>query len=68
MIRDPRSNPQPGDELRGDGQSRRVIRLDGDRVLISGPQKRYWMRVDRWQAWCQKSGAVAKQEGSNVSL
>ena len=66
MTRDPRSDPQQGDELRGGGQSRRVIRREGERVLINSRNTRYWMRVDRWQAWCEKSGAeaapVVKQE------
>jgi hypothetical protein len=72
MTRDPRTDPQPGDELRGDGQIRRVIvRKDGMLRIESG-RIRYWMRLDRWREWCEKSGAeaakAANQEGSNVSL
>lgn len=59
MTRDPRIDPQPGDELRGNGQIRCVVKREGDRVSIEGPGTRYWMRLDRWQAWCEKSSAVA---------
>lgn len=67
MTRDPRSDPQPGDEMRGGCYIRKVVRREGDKVLIEGFNGRYWMRVDRWQEWCEKSGAeaapVVKQEG-----
>jgi hypothetical protein len=33
MTRDPRSDPQPGDELRGAGQIRRVVKREGEKVL-----------------------------------
>lgn len=71
MTRDPRSDPQRGDELRGDGQIRRVIAREGGMLRIESGRIRYWMRLDRWQSWCVKSGAqaaAAKQEGSSVSL
>jgi hypothetical protein len=67
MTRDPRTDPQPGDELRGNGQIRRVVIREGNRLLVEGPRTRYWMRLDRWQEWCEKSRAeaaqVAKPEG-----
>ncbi len=62
MTRDPRTDPQPGDELRGDGVSRRVFQRNGERVLIVGPGTRYWMRLDRWQAWCEKSRAEVSEK------
>jgi hypothetical protein len=67
MTRDPRTDPQPGDELRDTGQIRRVVKREGERILVEGPRTRYWMRLDRWRRWCEKSGAgvaeSAKPEG-----
>jgi hypothetical protein len=59
MTRDPRTDPQQGDELRGADFMRRVIRRKGDMLLIHSGKKRYHMRVDRWREWCEKSGAEA---------
>ena len=36
MTRDPRSDPQPGDELRIDNVIRRMIRRKGDMLWIDG--------------------------------
>jgi len=35
VARDPRLDPQPDDQLSGDGSARRVIKRDGERVLVS---------------------------------
>jgi len=35
MTRDPRTDPQPGDLFRRDGKARRVIKRDGDRILVN---------------------------------
>jgi hypothetical protein len=65
MTRDPRTDPQPGDEVRVDDLIRNVIARDGERVFVHGPRTHYWMRLGRWQKWCEKSWAmvVAKQKG-----
>jgi hypothetical protein len=64
LARDPRADPQQGDQLRGDGHTRHVLKRDGAMLLISGGMTRYWMRVDRWQRWCEKSGAeTAAKDG-----
>jgi hypothetical protein len=66
MTRDPRSDPQPGDMLRGNLIFRRVIKREGEKVLIQSEHTRYWMRVERWQLWCEQSNvqaATATQDG-----
>jgi hypothetical protein len=40
-----------------------VIRRQGNRLLIDNAQARYWMRVDHWQEWCEKSGAESPSQG-----
>ena len=62
MTRDPRSDPQSGDELRSNGVIRRVFEREGERLLIDGPRTRYWMRVDRWREWCKNSRAEASEK------
>lgn len=57
MTRDPRIDPQPGDELRGVTIIRRVIKREGGKLLIQSEHTRYWVRLDRWQRWCQQGGA-----------
>lgn len=64
MSCDPRSDPQPGDDLRGDGQSRRIVKREGNKVLIDTWGKRYWLRLDRWEAWCKMSKAEAAGAGA----
>ena len=60
--RDPRTNPQAGDELRDTGIIRRVIRRDGNKLLIHNGRSAHWMRLDRWQEWCEKGMAVVMPE------
>ena len=50
---------ESGDELRGSDQIWRVIKREDEMLLIDGGRRRYWMSLDRWQEWCEKSGAVA---------
>ena len=57
-TRNPRTDPQPGDELRGVTIIRRVIKREGEELLIQSEHTRYWVRVDRWQRWCQRDDAV----------
>jgi hypothetical protein len=58
-ARDPRIDPQPGDELRVGAVIRRVIERAGEKVLVEGWGQRYWMQVKTWQKWCEQSGAKA---------
>jgi hypothetical protein len=66
MTSDPISDPQPGDEMRGGCYIRKVIRREGDKVLIEGWKTHYWMRVDRWREWCEKNGAQAAPASAKV--
>jgi hypothetical protein len=62
--RDPRTDPQPGDEVRVDNLIRRVVERDGERVFVHALRTHYWMRMDRWQEWSKHSDAmVAKRIG-----
>jgi len=65
--RDPRIDPQPGDEVRDTGNIRHVIRREGDKVYIRGVRgywmRGYWMRLDNWQKWCEESGAAGGAGG-----
>jgi hypothetical protein len=36
---------------------RRVLKHAGDKLLIQSEHTRYWVRVDRWQRWCQQGSA-----------
>jgi hypothetical protein len=61
MTRDPRIDPQPGDEISAGGVIRRVLKREGSKVLTATGFFQSWMRVDRWQKWCKQSGPeVAK--------
>jgi hypothetical protein len=35
------------------------------RGSIDGGFSRYWMRMERWRAWCEKNGAVAVAMSGN---
>jgi hypothetical protein len=63
--RDPRIDPQPGDELRAGFAVRRVIERDGERVLVEKWGHHYWIRLKTWQQWCEQMGTevVATAEG-----
>ena len=45
MTRDPRSDPQPGDELRGGGYMPRVLAREGGMLKIKAGWLRYWDAV-----------------------
>jgi len=69
-TRDPRNDPQPSDELRGMGQIWRVLKREDQRVMVSGPRTRCWIRVDRWQVWCEKNrmeAAAGKMPGEDTA-
>ena len=55
-FRDPRIDPQTGDELRAGFTVRRVIERDGERVLVEKWGHRNWIRLKTWQEWCERSG------------
>jgi hypothetical protein len=53
-IRDPRSDPQPGDELRDtrDQIKRRVLKREGARVFVDIDSKtRFWVKLASWRRW-----------------
>jgi hypothetical protein len=50
ITRDPRTDPQPGDELPGcGGQIRRVIRREGDMLWCEDGAMRYKTTVEYWR-------------------
>ena len=53
MTRDPRTNPQPGDEVRNGATIRRVIKRDTENLLIEGWGQRYRIKLKTWQGWCE---------------
>lgn len=57
--RDPKIDPQPGDILRGNGQVRRVLAREGDRVRCASGEYDYRMLIDNWRKWCRLNGATA---------
>jgi hypothetical protein len=59
--RDPRIDPQRGDILRGNGQVRRVMAREGDRVRCASGQYDYRMLIDNWRKWCRLNDATAVQ-------
>ena len=63
-TRDPRIDPQPGDEVRIDGVIRRVVRLDDGIVWCQSGNRRYQMLLSRWQKWCETYGEVAAMAAS----
>ena len=58
-ARDPRIDPQPGDEVRVGPYMRRVLKREGAKLHVATGLPQYWIPVDRWKRWCEKSGAVA---------
>ena len=58
-VRDPRIDPQPGDEILVGPYMRRVLKREGAKLQVATDLTQYWILVDRWQKWCEESGAVA---------
>jgi hypothetical protein len=54
--RDPRNDPQPGDELRSGSSVRLVIHRKDERLMVRGQNTSYWIRLDSWQKWCAQGG------------
>ena len=57
--RDPRIDPQAGDAVRGNGQVRRVMAREGDRVRCASGEYDYRMLIDNWRKWCRLNDATA---------
>lgn len=53
-IRDPRIDPLAGDAVNIDGQLRRVILREGDLVWCQSGNRRFPIKLQRWQKWCQE--------------
>ncbi len=58
-MHDPRSDPQPGDELRDTGQIRRVVKREGDRVLVEGPRTAIGCAWIVGRSGARRAGAAA---------
>jgi hypothetical protein len=52
ISRDPRIDPQRGDEMRCGGLIRRVIRRDGAMLWCRSGGIPYRIRLQLWQKWC----------------
>jgi hypothetical protein len=59
--RDPRIDPRRGDMVRGNGQVRRVMAREGDRVRCASGEYDYRMLIDNWRKWFRLNGATAVQ-------
>jgi hypothetical protein len=64
--RDPRIDPQRGDMVRGNGEVRRVMAREGDRVRCASGMYDYRMRLDNWQKWCRLNDATAVVEAART--
>jgi hypothetical protein len=64
-ARDPRIDPQPGDILRGNGQVRRIMAREGDRVRCASGEYDYRMLIDNWRKWCRLNDATAVRAASS---
>ncbi len=56
-ARDPRIDPQPGDELRDGANVRCVLQREGDVLWCLVGLVRYQTSLARWQQWCEHTGA-----------
>jgi hypothetical protein len=65
-TRNPRIDPQPGDELRIDGLPRRVVRVDDGIVWCQSGNRRHQMLLTRWQKWCEAYGDGAAMAASQT--
>ena len=52
ITRDPRIDPQRGDEVRCGGLPRRVIRREGAILWCHSGGMPYRIRLDVWRKWC----------------
>jgi hypothetical protein len=63
MTRDPRTDPQRGDEVRIAGLLRRVVRVDDEIVWCQSGDRRHMMLLSRWRKWADSSGSSDQDEG-----
>jgi hypothetical protein len=67
MNRDPRTDPQPGDEIRLQGSIRRVTWRRGERLRCQSGAMRFPLSLRSWQEWCRKTDpAVQAAENEGV--
>jgi len=59
ITRDPRIDPQRGDEMRCGGLLRRVIRREGNLLWCRSGGIPYPIRLQLWQKWCIPSTRAA---------
>ena len=52
ITRDPRIDPQRGDEMRCGGLLRRVIRREGMMLWCRSGGMPYQIKLQHWQKWC----------------
>jgi hypothetical protein len=52
ITRDPRVDPQRGDEVRCGGLLRRVIRREGEMLWCRSGGMPYRIRLQIWRRWC----------------
>ena len=64
--RDPRIDPQRGDLVRGNGQVRRVMARDGDRVRCSSGVYGYRMRLMAWRT--KDRGSVVRAQAYSMPM
>jgi len=65
--RNSRVDPQQGDEFRAGSIFCRILKREGERLLIQKCGQHSWIEVKTWQKWCEQRGTVVvtveKQEG-----
>jgi hypothetical protein len=62
ITRDPRLDPQRGDEARCGGLIRRVIRREGDLLWCQSGGMPYRFKLQLWQKWQYSAGLDKKNE------
>lgn len=52
-TRDPRHDPQPGDEYHAlGGYPRKIVEREPNRVRVEYGDRRIWLRIDVWRQKC----------------
>ena len=68
VTRDPRTDPQPGDQmLSATGELRTVVRRDGETLSCQDGVMRYSVTLRRWVVWCEKNSAKPLPPGQERS-
>ena len=58
LTRDPRIDPQQGDEVRAGDEVRQIIGRDDDIVRCIDGVMRYRIKLSRWQKWCHDNNVI----------